>query len=209
MFPHGLTGLRGLPPPSCSRYMQYWRPSVEMIARATPWDGCSRARFATVGHDIYICVMPYGSVHELHTLCLPTVDRGRPFIVERAMQRDLSGEWTAAEAVQHITRGDAMGPPRAFSPYPCRPVTRLKYHPVPVRTVARTRFANRLVSTMSDAENLLNACQITIPVICGARAPEVFLFRGCPNRVFLCIVSPRARKFGTRNPDYCLTTMQS
>ena len=49
--------------------------------------------------------------------------------------------------------GDAMGPPRPFSPYPCRPVTRLKHHPVPVRTVARSRLANRLVSQMSRVEN--------------------------------------------------------
>ena len=103
---------------------------------------------------IYMCVMPSGSVHELHTLCLPTVDRGRPFIVERSMPRVLSGEWTAPEAIQHITRQGRDGTAQGDLTVSRLAVTRLKYHPVPVRTVARIRFANRLVSTMSDAENL-------------------------------------------------------
>ena len=93
--------------------------------------------------------------------------------------------------------GDAMGPPRPFSPYPCRPVTRLKHHPVQVRTVARSRPANRLVSLLSRVENPRkclpngNSDHLRAP-----RAGVVYLNCGCPNRYFLCILSPRARKFG-------------
>ena len=42
--PHDLAGMRGLSPPSRSRYMQYRRPPVEMISRSRPWDIFSRAR---------------------------------------------------------------------------------------------------------------------------------------------------------------------
>ena len=57
-------------------------------------------------------------------------------------------------AVQLIARQGRDGTAQGDLTVSRLAVTRLKYHPVPVRTVARTRFANRLVSTMSDAGNL-------------------------------------------------------
>ena len=57
-------------------------------------------------------------------------------------------------AVQHIARQGRDGTAQGDLTESRLAVTRLKYHPVPVRTVARAWFANRLVSTMSDAEYL-------------------------------------------------------
>ena len=105
---------------------------------------------------IYMCVLCHmgPSMNCMRFACRPSigVDRSSSSVRCNAIF-PANGRRLKPSSTSHA--GNAMRPLNAFSPYPGWPVTRLKYHPVPVRTVARTRFANRLVSTMSDAENLL------------------------------------------------------
>ena len=187
-------GFRAVPAPARSRAACIAIPRSDPLPLHTAerTQGHLARRASGVAY-IYMCVMPYGSVHEVHALCLPTVDRGRPFIVERTLLRVLSGEWTAPEVIQHITRRGRDGTAQGDLTVSRLAVTRLKYHPVPVRTVARTRFANRLVSTMRDAENLRKCLpNHNSGHLRGPRAGGFFCFAGAQTG-FFCVLCPQER----------------